>query len=183
MLINSTFFFYNDYFVLQVDFENGEWTERTESIQYEELTFTIAYYSLKLREGHSRTTDSTESQINKKIPQTYEESSAVDFDSLGHIAPVKQKALPDTDYSAKPSNEEISANLPPKSIAELLSRTNDFKSPQVVGDIPTPSVAHWYGLTKFLVISPTRSNNHIKDESEANLILSSVSIAINNTNW
>jgi hypothetical protein len=99
----------------------------------------------------------------------------------GHIAPVKQKALPNTE--TKPSNEEISANLPPKSIAELLSRTNDFKSPEVVGDIPTPSLAQWYGLTKFLVISPTRSNNFVKNESEANLILSSVSIAINNTNW
>ena len=121
--------------------------------------------------------------IEKPIPQTYEESSLVDFDSLGPIsssAPEQNQV----DLEIQELNKQTtSSNLPPKSMADLLSKTSDFKKSLHTQDIPTPPVAYWYGISKFLIIAPTRSSKFIKDESEANLILSSVSIAINNTGW
>lgn len=74
------------------------------------------------------------------------------------------------------------ANLPPKSMADLLNKSNDFQN-VTSSQFNTPSVAYFYGLCRFLVISPTRYYNFIDTESRANVILSSISIAINNTGW
>lgn len=73
-------------------------------------------------------------------------------------------------------------NLPPKSMADLLNKTNDFQNATSC-QISTPSVAYLYGLCRFLVISPTVNSIFIDTESRANVILSSISIAINNTGW
>lgn len=80
-------------------------------------------------------------------------------------------------------NEFATCNIPPKSMADLLSKTNDFKANNFSNQIETPQIAYWYGLTQFVTISPTRENYAIEQESKANLILSSISIAINNSGW
>jgi hypothetical protein len=41
----------------------------------------------------------------------------------------------------------------------------------------------WFGLHDYLVISPTRANDVIQSETKGNILLSSASIAINNTGW
>lgn len=67
-------------------------------------------------------------------------------------------------------------------MADLLNKSNDFQT-TCNNQVTTPSIAFWYGLCRFVVISPTRSSNYIDTESRANVILSSISIAINNTGW
>jgi Rab3 GTPase-activating protein catalytic subunit len=72
-------------------------------------------------------------------------------------------------------------NIPPKSMADLLNKSNDFQAYQSNNN-DTPSIAYWYGLCKYLTISPTRTTiDTITSESKANLLLSSAAIAINNT--
>lgn len=80
-------------------------------------------------------------------------------------------------------NEFASCSIPPKAMADLLSKTNDFRANNFSNQIETPQIAYWYGLTQFVTISPTRENYSIEQESKANLLLSSVSIAINNSGW
>jgi hypothetical protein len=60
-------------------------------------------------------------------------------------------------------------------MADLLHPINDFKN--------QPTIAYWFGLHDYLVISPTRSNEAIQTETKANILLSSAAIAINNTGW
>lgn len=67
-------------------------------------------------------------------------------------------------------------------MADLLNKTNDFQN-VTSSQISTPTVAYLYGLCRFLVISPTVNSIFIDTESRANVILSSISIAINNTGW
>lgn len=77
-------------------------------------------------------------------------------------------------YQENESIVKDSTILPPRSMADLLSVANDFK-----GNIP--KLAEWYGLNDFLVIRPTRVNDTISTESKARILLSSASVAINNT--
>jgi hypothetical protein len=101
-----------------------------------------------------------------------------DFESV-YIKPTPRADFDSTGPSS-PSSNALQPNLPPKSMAELLNKSNDFL---LISDsqMQTPNLAYWYGLSKFVVITPTRSGNHIDTESRANLVLSSATVAINNT--
>lgn len=124
--------------------------------------------------------------INKNF-STYEESTKIDFDSVS----LSQSSKLNQDFEAFDSSSSSSqlppatsnlVNLPPKSMADLLNRSNDFQM-NYTSLIRTPKLAYWYGLCKFVVITPTRSDNFIDNESRARIILTSASIAINNTGW
>ena len=58
----------------------------------------------------------------------------------------------------------------------MMSHGNDF-----------PSRAHclcrYFGLRDFVVVAPAPEMDEIMTEGRANLLMSSVAIAINNTNW
>lgn len=68
------------------------------------------------------------------------------------------------------------AAQPPVCWQDLMSIENDF-----------PSKAHclsrWYGLRTFLVLGPGPSMDDVMTESRANMVLSSVSVALNSTSW
>lgn len=77
---------------------------------------------------------------------------------------------PSTEYE----NEEETERLP-QALDDLMNRENDF-----------PARAHclvrWYGLREFVTISPSNQNHPIICPSKSKLLLSSVTIAANNTN-
>lgn len=110
---------------------------------------------------------------NETKTQTYEESSKIDFDSMNPNS---------FNSNIDDLNESFNTcNLPPKAMADLLSKTNDFKTNNFSHSIETPQLAYWYGISQFVTISPTRETYIIEQESKANLILSSASVAINNS--
>ncbi|XP_062600840.1 rab3 GTPase-activating protein catalytic subunit-like [Saccostrea cucullata] len=82
----------------------------------------------------------------------------------------ESRPSPDDDSEEKKSSEETL----PTVMADMMSLDNDF-----------PSKAHclsrWYGLQEFLVITPSQSAAAIDSESRVKILLSSVSIALNNT--
>ena len=108
--------------------------------------------------------------------KTYEES--IDFDSYSSTN-ITASVLTNNESSFN----NLSNSLPPRSMADLLSKTNDFKVNNFTRSIETPLLAYWYGLRQFVTISPTRENYAIEKESKANLLLSSASCAINNSGW
>jgi Rab3 GTPase-activating protein catalytic subunit len=68
---------------------------------------------------------------------------------------------------------------------DIMSLDNNFPPQRecVSGDgsfCPHPLV-RWYGLRDFVVVSP--ADGHISDESRVKLLLSSIYIAICNSNW
>ena len=67
-------------------------------------------------------------------------------------------------------------------MADLLNKSNDFVV-NYSNLITTPPIAYWYGVCKFVLITPTRSNVYIDDETRAGVILSAATTAINNTGW
>jgi hypothetical protein len=116
-------------------------------------------------------------------PKETATTKAVDFES---IYLTENESL--ASLSAKASDElcEMAqsrlVNLPPKSMADLLNKTNDFQTTSN-NQVATPVLAYLFGLCKFVTITPTRSGNYIDSESRAKVVLSSISIAINNTGW
>ena len=64
----------------------------------------------------------------------------------------------------------------PKALEDMMNRENDF-----------PARAHclvrWYGLREFVTICPSNPNHPIMSLSKAKLLLSSATIAANNTSW
>lgn len=72
-------------------------------------------------------------------------------------------------------NDEEAEKLP-LALDDLMNRENDF-----------PARAHclvrWYGLREFITICPVNPNNPILCPSKSKLLLSSVTVAANNTNW
>jgi hypothetical protein len=73
-------------------------------------------------------------------------------------------------------------NLPPKSMADLLNKSNDFLI-NYNNLTTTPMLAYWYGLCRFVLIVPTRSNSFIDNETRSCVILSAATTAVNNTGW
>ncbi|CAF0919567.1 unnamed protein product [Rotaria sp. Silwood1] len=71
------------------------------------------------------------------------------------------------------STFEKQAFIPPRAMADMMSRRNDFPS-------RSPYLSHWYGLREFLILSPKRNTDPVTDESRANLLLSSTAIAVSN---
>ena len=59
---------------------------------------------------------------------------------------------------------------------DLLSVENDFPS-------QAHCLARWYGLRDFVVMAPASQSDSISTESRANILLSSISIALANTSW
>ncbi len=59
---------------------------------------------------------------------------------------------------------------------DLLSLENDFPS-------RAHCLARWFGLRDFVVLSPASQSDSINTESRANILLSSISIALGNTSW
>ncbi|CAF0883999.1 unnamed protein product [Brachionus calyciflorus] len=149
-----------------INFENGEWQHKTETLQFaEEISFTLTYYYLtKKNENDKNNLNNSKKDQVKNI--------SIDFDSSTNQSNNSQLEADENSVNL--------VNLPPKSMADLLNKTNDFQNVTSSQTI-TPSIAYWYGLCRFLVISPTRNNSFIDTESRANVILSSISIAINNT--
>lgn len=165
-----------------VTFENGEWIEKSEIIQFNDdtTTFTITYYSLVKRKIDQQLLTKEGEEIlsfSTSNNKTYEES--IDFDSYSSTN-IIASVLTNNNES---SFNNLSNSLPPRSMADLLSKTNDFKVNNFTRSIETPLLAYWYGLRQFVTISPTRENYAIEKESKANLLLSSASCAINNSGW
>jgi len=165
-----------------VTFENGEWIEKSEIIQFNDdtTTFTITYYSLVKRKIDQQLLAKEEGEeilsFSTSNNKTYEES--IDFDSYSSTN-ITASVLTNNESSFN----NLSNSLPPRSMADLLSKTNDFKVNNFTRSIETPLLAYWYGLRQFVTISPTRENYAIEKESKANLLLSSASCAINNSGW
>jgi hypothetical protein len=119
-----------------------------------------------------------QSSITKHL--TYEESSAIDFDSLPLTSQSQSKK--DKSIFNDPSLSNNMPNLPPKSMADLLNKSNDFLI-NYNNLTTTPMLAYWYGLCKFVLIAPTRSNSFIDNETRSCVILSAATTAVNNTGW
>ena len=122
----------------------------------------------------------TKAELTKNSTRT-EFESLKDFSSVYIKSRSKSDEKIESEDSLSLSNQSSSKmNLPPKSMADLLNKTNDFHAFSS-NQLNSPLIAYWYGLCKFVVITPTRSSNYIDTESRANLVLSSVSVAINNS--
>ena len=145
----------------------------------------MTYYSLVSR---SKTDDPTEAassqpatstEANTVYAKSYDELASLDFESRSATSSNTYASLDDDNYTQCYNT----CSLPPKSMADLLSKTNDFKAINFSRAVETPQLAYWYGISQFVTICPTRDSYSIEHESKANLILSSVSIAINNSGW
>lgn len=156
----------------KINFENGEWKVKEETIQFaDEVTFTLSFYSLASKES----SDACKKADPDEDKQAEQKPAADDFESI---------YLQDSDaamsLSSPPPAQRIMVNLPPKSMADLLNKTNDFQAVSS-NQAQTPSLAYWFGLCKFVVLAPTRANSYVDSESRAKVVLSSLSVAINNT--
>lgn len=84
-------------------------------------------------------------------------------------------ALTSYDHFLEYENEEETERLP-QALDDLMNRENDF-----------PARAHclvrWYGLREFVTLTPANPNHPILSPSKAKLLLSSLTIVANNTNW
>ena len=58
----------------------------------------------------------------------------------------------------------------------MMSPNNDFFG-------RAHNLSRYYGLRDFVVLAPAPEMDDIMTEGRANLLMSSVAIAINNTNW
>ena len=72
-----------------------------------------------------------------------------------------------------------------QALDDMMSLENDFP-PQMESSLEDGSVhphplARWYGLRDFVVVAPTRE--HISDESRIKILLSSIYVAVDNSNW
>jgi hypothetical protein len=123
----------------------------------------------------TKSTEITKSQVKKNSNPSYYETSMIDFDS------VSQSQIQANETCSEAILEGI-VSLPPKSMADLLNKNNDFEV-NFSASNRTPNLAYWFGISKFLLITPTRSNVYIDNESRARVILMSASVAINNTGW
>lgn len=178
----------------KTNFENGEWKVKEETIQFaDEVSFTLSFYHLSLREittGQTSSSSSSSSSVTKKKAdeELSDDRTSLakvedDFESVYlHDSSSKDANRRDdqlADVADSMANQRL-VNLPPKSMADLLNKTNDFQAVSS-SQMPTPSIAYWFGLCKFVVLAPTRANSFIDSESRAKVILSSISVAINNT--
>ena len=139
----------------------------------------MTYYYLSTKEAPN----SLVKNVSKKIADKIDASDSSDFESnaQGFIYSKQLNTLKPNSEIIESSSENVALpNLPPKSMADLLNRSYDFKVNNSCS-VKMPSVAYWYGLSSFVIISPTRSNVFIDNENKANVILSSAAIAINNT--
>ncbi len=171
---------------LKVSFEEGEWVEKAETIQFaDEISFTITSYTLCPKKEAKPQTSQAQAQNEPAITEAPYTSSN-DFDSVYlKTSKISKQSLSKNDSLNLKSDQSASmTNLPPRAMADLLNKSNDFQiSPHHNHYVNTPLLAYWYGLTKLVVITPTRSSNYIDTESRSNIVLSSVSVAINNTGW
>lgn len=83
--------------------------------------------------------------------------------------------------------EEETELEPHQALLDIMSRENIFiPVTQCTVDNSSAEELHplsrWYGLRDFLVLSPA-GNEEIMSESKAKVLLSSVCMAVNNTNW
>lgn len=165
---------------------------KEETIQFaDEIAFTLSYYKLSstkvnVEVGNKEASggwDVGGESSSQNQPENEEKTSGIDFESV-YLQDNSQMSSLNDDGSGEVSMQQQQSNkiinLPPKSMADLLNKTNDF---QMVSckQAQTPLLAYWFGLCKFVVLTPTRSNHFIDSESRAKVILSSISIAINNT--
>lgn len=143
-------------------------------MQYaDEISFTLSYYYLSPEPlGATNVKKSSTEASGRNVDQP-SQAETNDFESV-----FIKRPDPVSDTTTPSANM---VNLPPKSMADLLNKTNDFAQFSSFGNRPTPSIAYWYGLCKFVVITPTRLQTNIDTESRANLILGAISVAINNT--
>ena len=166
-----------------MSFEHDEWKERSEILTYaDEISFTITLYSLCSKSSSTtlNSTKSIENQTKKIMPTStsYYETSMIDFDSVLQT----NETLNTSTANAQSNPIDTLVSLPPKSMADLLNKSNDFEI-NFSSSNRTPNLAYWYGISKFLLITPTRSDVYIDNESRARVILMSASVAINNTGW
>ena len=147
----------------------------------------MTFQSLNSIGDEQETKETSHKSYQTKQASSYEESSLIDFDSLGDASAFNSLDHHRADMSDSEPGSTASnmINLPPKSMADLLNKANDFKSFTALNNTSksTPPLAYWYGLCKFVTIKPVRSSNFIESERKANLMLSSAAIAINNTGW
>ena len=109
---------------------------------------------------------------------SYYETSMIDFDSVLQTNETSNTSA----TNVAQSSIDTLVSLPPKSMADLLNKSNDFEI-NFSSSNRTPNLAYWYGISKFLLVTPTRSDVYIDNESRARVILMSASVAINNTGW
>lgn len=67
---------------------------------------------------------------------------------------------------------------------DLLSLENDFLSMMLCedGSVKPHYISRWYGLKKFVVLTPSKGSS-IMNESKIKILMSSMTIAVNNQNW
>lgn len=70
-----------------------------------------------------------------------------------------------------------------QALEDMMSLNNDFIPVTFDGNVYRPHMlARWYGLRDFVVLTPARSFS-VTSESKIKILLSSICIAINNSNW
>lgn len=124
------------------------------------------------------------SELDSQEKNTHEYDKSKQTDDFESVYLQANTSESKTSFSSNSTADDNSfnriVNLPPKSMADLLNQNNDFQAVSN-NQSPTPTIAYWFGLCKFVVLTPTRTNNFIDSESRAKVILSSISVAINNT--
>ncbi|CAF3682762.1 unnamed protein product [Rotaria sordida] len=112
-----------------------------------------------------------------------ERNEALEFGDRSYTIIHFSLQIPETTSSSLPTenNPQMTTSstfekqtfIPPRAMADMMSRRNDFPS-------HSPFLSHWFGLREFLILSPKRNTDPIIDESRANLLLSSTAIAVSN---
>ncbi len=148
-------------------YASAVWKEKSDTIQFSDTALTISRYYLE-DEKQSQEKDAASSNNQPKLQALESDSD----ERRGRFFRTNCSI-----YLPIRSNSLITlACLPPRCMADLLSQLDDFKQ-------SLPLISYWYGLHDYLVIYPMRTNDSIMTESKANILLSSIAIAINNTGW
>jgi Rab3 GTPase-activating protein catalytic subunit len=143
---------------LQGELSTAVWEEKQENITFADFTFVLSGHFIQ-KENEEKREGSSEEEKEK------DDSKRDDDTGKGSHTPI-----PNEQFDSLPTGRV------PTCYQDLMSIENDF-----------PSRAHcltrWYGLRNFLVVSPAPNMDDVMTESRANVVLSSVSIALNNTAW
>ncbi|XP_071792280.1 rab3 GTPase-activating protein catalytic subunit-like isoform X2 [Asterias amurensis] len=102
-----------------------------------------------------------------------ETTESINFATV-HFAVTRHqlKQEPATEQTSQPEEHE---DVLPQAMEDMLQMENDFPP-------RAHCISRWYGLRHFVVLSPVDNCDAVLSESKINMLLSSMAIAVNNTN-
>ena len=150
----------------------GEWTERLERIQFADFHFYVKHHALVLAETEdAETPAANEPKVGVSVARKTVELK-VDEMKRRHVSKSPTPGSSGDDDTGDDDEDDGHLPLP---LADAMAMENDFPS-------KCHCLARWHGLREFVSIQPASVSDAILQDSKANILLSSVAMAVNNAN-